>query len=196
MTSSTRRTWLACAGFFPVAGLLGGCGFQLRQPPELQLKRVQLTGFGRYSAQAAALRRALRASPGGEVVESAAQADLVLQSLRDVEERVASSTTAAGQVRELMLKVRLRFRVLSPAGRELIAPTELTLQRDMTYNETSALAKEHEATTLLRAMHDDIARQVLRRLATLGPTPSSLPAAAPESASAALPAPAGAGASR
>lgn len=180
----------------PVAGLLGGCGFQLRQPPELQLKRVQLTGFERHSAQAAALQRALRASPGVEVVDSAPQADLVLQSLRDVEERVASSTTAAGQVRELMLKVRLRFRVLSPTGRELIAPTELNLQRDMTYNETSALAKEHEATTLLRAMHDDIAQQVLRRLATLGPVPIAAALPASDSASALVPAPAGAAASR
>jgi len=37
----------------------------------------------------------------------------------------------------------------------------------MTYNESIALAKEHEETLLYRAMETDIASQVLRRLASV-----------------------------
>ena len=129
------------------AAALAGCGFQLRRPPELQLKRVALTGIDAYSPMGEELRRQLRASPGAVVVAS----------------------TAAGQVRELTLRARLRFRVHTPAGRELIAPTELMLTRDMSYVESAALAKAQEAALLFDSMHTDLAAQVLRRLAVLGP---------------------------
>jgi len=40
-------------------------------------------------------------------------------------------------------------------------------QRDLTYNETNALAKEGEAELLFRDMQNDIAQQTLRRLAAV-----------------------------
>lgn len=162
---TSRRLWLAGG----LAAWLGGCGFQLRRPPRLQLERVHLTGFSRHSGQAEELRRQLRASPGVRLVESAAEADLVLEALVDRQQEVATSSTAAGQVRELSLRSLLRYRVRTPAGRELIAPTELGLVRDMTFEESISLAKAHEAQILLRAMQADIATQVLRRLAALDP---------------------------
>lgn len=53
-----------------------------------------------------------------------------------------------------------------------MGPTELSMQRDMSYNETDALAKEHEAAMLYRAMSEDLAAQVVRRLASLGSNPA------------------------
>lgn len=151
------------------AAALAGCGFQLRRPPELQLKRVALTGLDAYSPMGEELRRQLRASPGAVVVEAPAQADMVLAVLEDAREQVVVASTAAGQVRELTLRARLRFRVHTPAGRELIAPTELMLTRDMSYVESAALAKAQEVALLFDSMHTDLAAQVLRRLAVLGP---------------------------
>jgi LPS-assembly lipoprotein len=151
------------------ASTLAGCGFQLRRPPELQLKRVFLTGFDRFSPMGDELRRQLRASPGVVLTETLAEADLALDALEDAREQVVAASTAAGQVRELTLRARLRFKVRTPAGRERIAPTELTLTRDVSYSETSALAKEQEIALLFRSMHTDLAAQVLRRLAALGP---------------------------
>lgn len=177
---STRRGVLVAAAA-ALGMALGSCGFQLRRPPELQLRRVQLSGFGRYSGQADELRRQLRASPGVELAEVPEQAEVVLEALLDSEERVATSSTAAGQVRDLSLRTRLRFRVRTPGGRELIAPTELALSRDMTYLESNALAKEHEAQIMFRAMQADIANQVLRRLAALSPALAAAPASAPAS---------------
>jgi hypothetical protein len=55
----------------------------------------------------------------------------------------------------------------TPMGKELIPASEILLTRDMTYNESIALAKEHEETLLYRAMETDIASQVLRRLASV-----------------------------
>lgn len=157
-----RRTWLT---LLPLAAL-SACGFELRRPPELLLRRVQLKGFAQRSPLADELRRTLQAG-NTQVVESAAQAEAVLESLTDVREQVVVASTAAGQVRELTLRVRFRFRLATPSDRELIAPTELLLSRDMSYSETTALAKQHEAEMLYRAMQSDIVAQVMRRLAAV-----------------------------
>jgi LPS-assembly lipoprotein len=179
-----RRRLLARAGavaalalLAAVSSVLPGCGFELRRPPELQLKRIQLAGFDRYSPLADELRRQLRQSPGVQLVESASQADAVLEAIADTSTQVVAASTAAGQVRELTLRATLKFRVRSASGNELIGPTDLSQSREMSYAENDALAKEHEAQMLLRNMHGDIANQVLRRLAALAPAAEPGPAA-------------------
>jgi LPS-assembly lipoprotein len=157
-----RRTLLL--GFVAFSS---GCGFELRRAPELRFRSLQLVGFKAASPLAEELKRSIEASTTTKVVESAAQAQVVLEALVDVREKSVVASTAAGQVRELQLRARLNFRLRTPAGRELIAPTEIALSRDMTYNESAALAKEHEETFLYRAMQSDIVSQVLRRLAAV-----------------------------
>ncbi len=181
---STRRACLAgIAGLAALA--LAGCGFQLRRPPELALKRVHLTGFGRDSALADELRRQLRMSPGARLVVTPGESDLVLESLLDQSVPVVATLTAAGQVRELTLRASFTFRVRRADGVELIGPTALVQTREMSYAENDALAKDHEQQFLVRTMHQDIARQVLRRLAALT---AESPASAAAAASAAAPA--------
>ena len=72
-------------------------------------------------------------------------------------------------MREVQLRVRLRFRVATPGGKLLLPPSDLLLTRDMSYNETDALAKQQEEALLFRALDEDIVAQVLRRLASLPP---------------------------
>lgn len=146
---------------------LAGCGFELRRAPELSFSTLALTGFAPRSELEAALRRELRASTTTRIVEASAQAQVVLEALVDRREKSVVASTAAGQVRELTLRTRLRFRLQTPAGRELIAPAEISLSRDLSYSETVALAKEQEESFLYRAMDADIAQQVLRRLAAV-----------------------------
>jgi LPS-assembly lipoprotein len=99
--------------------------------------------------------------------EQPAQAEAVFDVLADARERTVAASTAAGQVRELQLRVRLRFRVATPAGRLLLPVSDLLLTRDLSYSETAALAKQQEETQLFQAMDDDIVAQVLRRLAAI-----------------------------
>jgi LPS-assembly lipoprotein len=113
------------------------------------------------------LRRLLEASPTTRVVEATPQAQVVLEALADTRERSVAASTAFGQVRELQLRSRLRFRLRTPSGRDLIPATEIALSRDMSYSESAALAKEQEEALLFRAMDADIAQQVLRRLAAV-----------------------------
>jgi LPS-assembly lipoprotein len=166
----SRRRLLLCAGGAGAAlGLLAGCGFQLRRPPSLAIQRLYLKGFAARSPMADELRRQLRVSPSLSVTETAGEAQVVLEALVDRRERVVAASTATGLVSELTLRARLQFRALTPDGRELIPATELLLSQDMSFSETAALAKEHEAELLYRAMQQDIVMQVLRRLAALPP---------------------------
>ncbi len=96
-----------------------------------------------------------------------ARAELVLQALVDARERTVVATTAAAQVREVQLRMRLRWRTQTPGGREVTPPVELALSRDMSYSESIALAKQHEEADLYREMQTDIVAQVLRRLAVI-----------------------------
>ncbi len=146
---------------------LAGCGFELRRAPELRFRTIQLTGFASASPLAALLRQGIDASPSTKVVDSAARAEVVFEALADVREKSVVASTAAGQVRELQLRTRLNFRLRTQSDRELIAPTQILLARDMSYSESVALAKEQEEAALYRAMQADIVSQVLRRLAAV-----------------------------
>jgi LPS-assembly lipoprotein len=157
-----RRTFVSLAALG-----LSACGFELRRPPELRFKTVQLVGFKPHSTLADELRRSVAASTTTRVVEAASQAEVVLEALADSRDKGVVASTTAGQVREVQLRAVLNFRLRTPAGKELIAPTEIALSRDMTYNERDALAKEQEEEALYRAMQSDIAAQVLRRLAAV-----------------------------
>jgi LPS-assembly lipoprotein len=162
MSSSRRRLLLAGAA----AAGLAGCGFQLRQPPRLAFHSIALTGFPPRSPLADELRLMLGRSQV-RLEESPAKAEVVFQALADLRERGVVATTSAAQVRELQLRVRLRFRTHTPGGRELTPIAEIALSRDMSYSENVALAKEYEEADLFREMQSDVVGQVLRRLAAV-----------------------------
>jgi LPS-assembly lipoprotein len=158
----TRRAGLGAVWF-----VLAGCGFELRRAPELHFKTVQLKGFAPRSPLAVELTRAIAATRTTQVVDTATQAQVVLDALADGREKSVVASTATGEVRELQLRVRLHFRLRSVAGKELIPATEIVLSRDMSYNERDALAKEQEEALLYKAMQSDIVAQLMRRLAAV-----------------------------
>ena len=167
---ATRRrvlAWLA----LPLAGgttaLAAGCGFALRRTPDLQFRAIQLSGFKPRSPLADELRTSINASPTTLVVDTAAQAQVVLEALEDAREKVVVAISPVGQVTEFRLRERFVFRLRSVSGRELIPRTEILQTRDLSYTESAALAKEQEEAFLFRAMQSDIVSQVLRRLASV-----------------------------
>lgn len=164
-----RRALLRAGTLLLAAGgltSLAGCGFALRQTPELPFGRLRLDGFAERSPLAAELRERL-AEARVQTVAAPQQPDVVLQALLDKREKRVVASTAVGQVRELQLRVHFHFRASTPSGRELIPATELMLSRDLSYSETFALAKAQEEAELFAAMQSDIVQQVLRRLARI-----------------------------
>ena len=160
-----RRTLV----LMPAALALTACGFQLRQQPELAFRTIY-AGFKPTSPLGAELRRALASSGNTRLIENPrelSQAQVIMDVLTDQREKVVVGVGAVGQVREFQLRVRFRFRLRTPQGRELIDETELLLQRDLSFNETAVLAREQEEDLLYRDMQSDIVQQVLRRLAAV-----------------------------
>ncbi len=148
------------------ASTLSACGFELRQAPKLPFRSIALVGFEPQSPVGQSLRQQLAAG-SVQVTDVPARAEAVFEALIDKREKSVVASTAAGQVREVQLRAKLRFRVATPAGKLLLAVDELLLTRDMSYSETAALAKAQEEALLYRAMEDDIVAQVLRRMAAI-----------------------------
>lgn len=172
-----RRAWVCHLGRVLGAGVLvvpvawlGGCGFQLRQPPRFAFQTLVAPLH-----DGSPLRRELRSaltSAGVAVLDGlptppAVPADAVLDILADQREKSVVGSTAAGQVREFQLRLRFRFRLRTPGGKELIADSEILLQRDISYSESIALSKAEEEAELYRDMQTDVVQQVVRRLAAV-----------------------------
>ena len=165
--NASRRALLLASAAGVAGGLLAGCGFELRRAPALHFRTIQLTGFKPRSPLQDELRMNINASTTTLVVESLAQAQVVLEALTDVREKVVVASSSFGEVTELKLRERFNFRLRSVAGKELIPATEIVLSRDMSYTESAALAKEQEEAFLYRGMQSDIVAQVMRRLASV-----------------------------
>lgn len=149
--------------------LLVGCGFALRQAPNFAFRSIYLQ-MPESSSLGPQLIRALQLNPELRVLTAAAQragADVILDLRSEQREKVVAGLNAAGQVREFVLRLRLRYRLITPAGRELIPETELLLQREIGFAETAALAKEEEEVLLYRDMRSDMVQQLMRRLAAV-----------------------------
>ena len=91
------------------------------------------------------------------------------RSLTGAAARLAGRRAEVWAAAWLMLKGYriLGFRLRTPQGGEPIPSVELLQTRDISYNETQALAKEAEEALLYRNMQSDIVQQMLRRLAAV-----------------------------
>ena len=152
------------------AALLAGCGFRLRGVPEFAFGSLFIAAQP-GSPLALELQRTLEGAGGPlKVLRDPAAlptAEAVLDLLSEQHERAVVGLTPSGQVRELQLRLRVRFRLRTPQGDERIPETELLQTRDISYSETIALAKEAEEGLLYRNMQTDIVQQLLRRLAAV-----------------------------
>lgn len=158
------------------AGLMGvaflqACGFKLRG--------TQTFAFDTISVEAnpaGAVTTELRKALGSQLfVDTAANlassppitAQVTLDILQELRERAVAGVNAAGQVRELQLRIRVKFRLRNARGKDLIEETEILQQRDISFSESAVLAKEVEEALLYKNMQADIVQQLLRRLAAV-----------------------------
>ncbi len=149
--------------------LLSACGFQLRQAPDFVFDSVYVAAPA-SSQLGNELKRNLASNANLRVMAEPTppqQAQVVLDLLSDQREKVVVGLNATGQVREFQLRTRIRFRLRTPQGKELIPDTELLQQRDISFNESAVLAKESEENLLYRDMQTDLVQQLMRRLAAV-----------------------------
>jgi LPS-assembly lipoprotein len=151
------------------AVVLPGCGFQLRKAPDFAFESIFLA-VAPASSLGQELRRNLASNPKLLVLTEVRQIDqakVILDVQHELREKQVVAYNSAGQVREYQLRLRLKFRLRTPNGNELIPSVEIVQQRDISFNESAALAKEAEEQLLYRDMQTDIVQQTLRRLAAV-----------------------------
>jgi LPS-assembly lipoprotein len=148
---------------------LSACGFKLREAPNYAFSTIFIR-VPEASTLGNELRRNLEGSGKVEVITDAKRinaAQVILDVVGDQREKTVVGLNASGQVREFQLRLRFKFKLRNQAGDELIPDVELLQQRDMSYVESQALAKEGEELLLYRNMQSDIVQQVVRRLAAV-----------------------------
>lgn len=164
--SMNRRSFLSALG---AAAVLPACGFRLRgsgAQAALPFSSIHIPG-ATGTGLAFELSRMIQAGDGTAVVDDPQAAQAIFDILGETRERGTATLNTQGRIREYSLFYRVSFRVRTPAGPELLAPTEIVLKRDLSYNESQAIAKEKEEEMLFRNMQSDAVQQILRRLAAL-----------------------------
>lgn len=157
-----------------LAGSLSACGFHLRGDGghyTLPFPAIYV-GLPESSPLAIDLKRNIRANGNTEVVNDPKLADGVVEVLTNPEQtrtKTILSLNSNGRVREYLLTYNIVFRVRDKLGNELLAPTQITLTRPITFNETQLLAKEQEEALLYKDMQTDLVQQMMRRMAAIKP---------------------------
>jgi LPS-assembly lipoprotein len=159
----SRRNALAAFA----AAVVSACGFRPRGAVALPFSSLG-HGFAESSLLGRDVQRSLQGNgaavfAGADRSKGAVQLDVLI----DQREKSVASLNASGQVREFQLRLRLKFRLRTKEGRDLIEDTELLATRDISFNETAVLAKEAEEQLLYRDMQSDVVQQLLRRLAAV-----------------------------
>ena len=168
---SSRRQWLQqgvrMGATVATFGALSACGFQLRKAPELPFKTLY-SNIAETSLFGQLLKRNLQSLGNLEIITDVREierADVVLDMIQELQEKVILSRTSTGTVREFTLRLRVRFKLRSRNGDELIPDSDIVQEREISFSETAALSKESEEQLLYRDMRSDLVQQLIRRLA-------------------------------
>jgi LPS-assembly lipoprotein len=143
--------------------LLSGCGFHMRGAPDLPFKSIYLN-LSDTSTLYTELSRNLRAG-GTVIVTDPKAAEAVLTVLADQREKKILTLNTFGRVREYALYQNFRFVVKDNQDAILVPPTDITLKREITYNEQQELSKQAEEVLIYREMQSDIVQRILRLIA-------------------------------
>ena len=158
-----KRTLLTALASAP---LLAACGFKLRGSVDFAFKSLYLNGAPN-SPFLKELQRNLEAAGTLKVLRDASealQADAIFDDLGQRRERIVVSRNAAGEVRELQVRLHTRFRVRDQKGGNYVPDSTLMQYREISYVETYALSKANEEEMLFRDMQTDLVQQIVRRL--------------------------------
>ncbi|MCC5860354.1 MAG: hypothetical protein JJT93_00420 [Gammaproteobacteria bacterium] len=145
---------------------VAGCGFQLRGviplPPEMAATYIETPD--RFSELHTSLREALRAN-GMRVVEDRREASAVVRLLQDETGERVLSVSARNIPREFEVFYIVEFE-LDVDGETRLRDQRIVQTRAYTWRETEVLGKAEEGRRIRRALADDLASRMLRRMSS------------------------------
>jgi LPS-assembly lipoprotein len=155
---------LAAAGAGVMLAAVSGCGFQLQDTASTlspALAQTYIASTETRSEFIDSLRDVLRLHGVDIVGERDASAVLTIE--QDETGTRLLSVNARNIAREYEIYYAVTFS-LRVAGHEPVTSEPILLTRAYTYDETKVLAKAREEQILRRALAEDLARQVVRRI--------------------------------
>lgn len=152
------------------AAVLTGCGFHLRGTLSGNLPyKTMLIALPDTADVRIWLERYINAAGSTEIVDDPKLAEATFQQISDGRQKTILSVNAQGRVREYRLQLTYRFRVVNAKGQVLVPPNEISLSRDITFDDSNVLAKDLEESLLWRDMNNDLVNQIMRRLSIIKP---------------------------
>jgi LPS-assembly lipoprotein len=154
-------------GVIATLSVVTACGFQLAGSGNLPaaMETTYLDSSERTSEFYGSLTEALRRR-GLDLVDSSSEAGARLTISEDSTGQRVLSVSARNIPREYEIFYAVTFS-LEADGEALIENEPLLVRRNYTFDETQVLGKEREESVLRRALAEDLARQVVRRIEAL-----------------------------
>ena len=174
------------AAALALLGALGGCGFHLQGAGTLPpvLAKTYVVSAAPHSDFVSSVTDALRVRGATIVAKDEPGAAHLNVTADDTGQRVLS-VSARNIPREYEVYYSITFS-LQVGDQKLIQGETLVVTRSYTFDETQVLAKASEE-DLRRALADDLARRVVRRIEGLGSAPTAPNAPEPAGAGPAQP---------
>ena len=162
--------------------LLAGCGFHLREAPNLppSMRHIYVAAPNRSGYLLRELRRSL-ASEDTQVLATPEGATATLSIISVQRSSLPLAVNPQGEALEYKVSYRVEFSLLVE-GVVILEPQTVTLTRNYAYDVSNAVANEEQEQALDQAMAKDVSQFIAFRLAVVA---KSLP---PESATAGAPA--------
>jgi len=164
------RTLLLLTALLLTTLLLTACGFHLRGQAGMPFNTLYMDAANPGTPFIADLRRNLEANKV-RLVNSAKEADVVLNIVLEIPEKQILTLGGSGRVNEFQLRYRVSLRAYDLKQQDWIPAEEMVLRRDYIYDDTQVLAKEAEEILLYQSMRSDMVQQIVRRLSRAKPQP-------------------------
>jgi LPS-assembly lipoprotein len=150
---------------------LAACGFHLRGSNlngiEFAFKSLYLRAPSE-SPFVADLRRALYSNKV-TLTGTAEQSELILEVVSEQTSKQILSLSGSGRVQEYKLMYRVSVRAYDSKQVDWLPADEISLSRNMAYDDAQVLAKEQEELLLYKDMRSDAVAQAVRRLSRAKP---------------------------
>lgn len=148
--------------------LLAGCSFHLRGQAGMPFDTLYLEAANPNTPFTKELRRNLEVNKV-KLVDTAKQADVVLNIVSENPDKQILTLDASGRVNEYELFYRVSLRAYDLKQQEWIPAEEFMMHRDFPYDENSVLAMEAEEDLLYQSMRTEMVQQIVRRLSRSKP---------------------------
>ncbi len=141
---------------------VSACGYQLRGSIDLpeELKSIFLQGGS--SQLNKAMRKTLKSS-GGQLVDSATQAGLILQVLKEKMDRRVSSLSSSGRANEYELVYKIDFTLLDKDGNTLSKLQQIEINKSYFNNQEEVLGKNNEEKVIREEMYRKAVQSMVNR---------------------------------